>query len=57
MLKLEDFFMIRDIAHEVELKKGWKNISEISRRSGYNRRTVRKYLDLESIPVSKKRGI
>ena len=49
--------MIRDIAHEVELKKGWKNISEISRRSGYNRRTVRKYLDLESIPVSKKRGI
>jgi transposase len=57
MLKLEEFFMIRDIAHEVELEKGWKNISEISRRSGYNRRTVRKYLNPENIPISRKRGI
>ena len=51
--------MIRDIAHDVELERGWKNISEISRRSGFDRRTVKKYLESDSIPQpvpKRKRG-
>jgi transposase len=47
---MEDFLMIRDIAHDVEREKGWKNIREISRISGYDRRTVKKYLEPDSIP-------
>jgi len=42
--------MIRDIAHDVERERGWKNVSEISRRSGFDRRTVKKYLEPDSIP-------
>lgn len=50
MLNMEEFLMIRDIAHDVERERGWQNISEISRRSGYDRRTVKKYLEPNSIP-------
>jgi transposase len=49
---MEEFLMIRDIAHDVEREKGWKNISEISRISGYDRRTVKKYLEPDSTPKS-----
>ncbi|VVB69230.1 Uncharacterised protein [uncultured archaeon] len=38
MLKLEDFLMLRDL-HEQGL-----SISEISKKTGYNRRTVAKYV-------------
>lgn len=50
MVNMEDYLMIRDIAHDVALERGWKNISEISRRSGFDRRTVKKYLEPESTP-------
>jgi transposase len=49
---MEEFLMIRDIAHDVERERGWKNISEISRISGYDRRTVKKYLEPDSTPKS-----
>ena len=52
MLNMEEFLMIRDIAHDVERERGWKNISEISRISGYDRRTVKKYLEPDSTPKS-----
>jgi len=42
--------MIRDIAHDVEQERGWQNVSEIYRRSGYDRRTVKKYLEPDSSP-------
>ena len=44
MLEIEEQLMIRDIAHEVEREYGRLNISEVSRRCGYDRRTVEKYL-------------
>ena len=47
--------MIRDIAHDVELERGWKNVSEISRISGFDRRTVKKYLEPDSIPGTNQR--
>ena len=59
MLSRDDSLQIQDIAHEVERERGWKNISEISRISGFDRRTVKKYLEPGSIPKStqrKKRG-
>ncbi len=55
MLNMEEFFMIWDIAHDVELERGWKNVSEISRINGFDRRTVKKYLEPESIPGTNQR--
>lgn len=50
MLNMEEFLMIRDIAHDVERERGRQNISKFSRRNGYDRRTVKKYLDPDNCP-------
>lgn len=38
MLAMEDFFMIRDLYHQ------GLNISQVSKKTGFHRNTVRKYL-------------
>jgi transposase len=50
MLKLEEFLMLREL-HEQGL-----SISEIAKKTGYNRRTVRKYLKSNVPPVAKRRS-
>lgn len=49
MLRMEDFFMIRDL-HQQGL-----TISQISRETGLHRHTVRKYLAAQTPPKRKKR--
>ena len=49
MLKLEEWLLIRDL-----YLQGF-NISEISRRTGYARETVRKYLNKKTGPEPQKR--
>jgi transposase len=49
MLKWEEFLMLREL-HEQGL-----SISEIAKETGYNRRTVRKYINSDTPPVAKKR--
>jgi transposase len=49
MLKMEDFFMIRDL-HRQGL-----NISQISQTTGFHRNTVRKYVTAQSTPAPMKR--
>lgn len=48
-LLLEDFLMIRELK-----QKGW-TISAIARETGFDRKTVRKHLNADTVPVSKKR--
>ncbi|WP_422397631.1 IS21 family transposase [Sporosarcina psychrophila] len=48
-LLLEDFFMIRELK-----QKGW-TISAIARETGFDRKTIRKYLEAATTPQSKKR--
>lgn len=55
MITQEDFLMIRDIAKEVEMTQGRINISEIARRTGYDRKTVLKYVTALTPPQSHKR--
>jgi transposase len=50
MLELEEFLMLRDLFNQ-EL-----SISEIARRTGHSRTTVRKYLSSQVPPASKKRS-
>jgi len=50
MLDLEEFLMLRDLFNK-EL-----SISEIARRTGHSRGTVRKYLRSQVPPTSKKRS-
>jgi transposase len=49
MLKVEEWLLIRDLHSE-----GF-SISEISRRTGYARETVRKYLNKKTAPELQKR--
>jgi transposase len=49
MLKMEDFFMIRDLYHQ------GLNISQISRNTGYHRNTIRKYIAPQTAPTPKNR--
>ena len=49
MLKMEDFFMIWDLYHQ------GLNISQISKKTGFHRNTVRKYLATNSPLTPKKR--
>lgn len=46
---MEDFFMIRELK-----QKGW-TISAIARETGFDRKTIRKYLAAETVPQSTKR--
>jgi transposase len=50
MLKLDDFHTLKEL-HKQGLSK-----SEIARQTGYNRRTVSKYVEAKDPPVSKKRS-
>ncbi|MCT8338414.1 IS21 family transposase [Methanoculleus sp. Afa-1] len=46
MFTVEEFFVIRDLHHQ------GLNISQISRKTGYHRNTVRKYLAAQTVPTS-----
>lgn len=48
-LLMEDFFMIRELK-----QKGW-TISAIARETGFDRKTIRKYLAAETVPQCTKR--
>ncbi len=50
MLKMEDFLMIRDLYHQ------GMTISQISRETGYNRRTIRKYITTQHPPIGQERS-
>ena len=47
--------MVREIAKEVELTEGRLNISEISRRTGYDRKTVLKFVKSPNLPQKQQR--
>ena len=49
MLKMEEWLLIRDL-----YSQGFC-ISEISRQTGFDRKTVRKYLRLKTLPEPQKR--
>jgi transposase len=49
MLKEEDLFLIRDLSSQ------GLNISAISKQTGFDRKTVRKYLQLKTLPEPQKR--
>jgi len=44
MFDTEDWFMLKDLAREQEQNTGRVNISELSRETGLDRKTVRRYL-------------
>ena len=50
MLEIEEWFMIKDL-----YAQGF-SIRAISKKTGFNRRTVSKYLNNKSLPESKKRS-
>jgi transposase len=50
MLDMEEFLMLRDLFNE------GLSISEIARRTGHSRGTIRKYLSSQAPPASKKRS-
>lgn len=47
--------MLRDLAHEMDITQGKVNVSEIARKTGYDRKTIRKYLAMEVPPEPQKR--
>ena len=49
-LLLEDFFMIRELK-----QKGW-TISAIAKETGFDRKTIRKYLKAKNVPQSQNRA-
>ena len=51
MLNLDDFLTLKELH-----KQGLSN-SEIARQTGYNRRTVSKYVKAKVPPVSKRRSV
>lgn len=55
LLKPGEFIMLHDLAHEMEKTLGAVNISELARITGFDRRTISKYLALERLPVFQKR--
>jgi transposase len=50
MLKAEEFFVLKNLFNQ------GASISEIARQTGYDRRTIRKYVHTSSPPVSRKRS-
>ena len=55
MLSVEDYLMLRDLIHAMELRQGTVNISELARQSGLDRKTVRKYLTSGTLPTPQHR--
>jgi transposase len=55
MVDKEDYFMLKDLAREQQLTIGKLNISEISRMTGFDRKTVRHYLSSDVPPESRRR--
>ena len=55
MIREEEYLMIRDLAQEQEITTGHINISEISRETGYDRKTIRKLLAQNKVPRNTKR--
>ena len=49
MLKTEEWLLIRDLYSQ------GLNISEIAKETGFDRKTVRKYLQLKTLPEPQKR--
>jgi transposase len=43
-IKIDEYQMFHDLAQEQEITLGRVNISALSRSTGYNRKTIRKYL-------------
>jgi transposase len=58
MLTKEEHLIIHATARQVESEYARINISEVSRRSGYDRKTIRKYLAIapENFPAEKERA-
>ena len=52
MVDEEDYFMLKDLAREQEQATGRVNISELSRETGFDRKTVRYYLAQDRPPVT-----
>ncbi len=50
MVTEEDYFMLKDLAREQEQATGRINISELARETGFDRKTVRRYLSLDRPP-------
>lgn len=50
MFDTEDWFMLKDLAREQEQNTGRVNISELSRETGLDRKTVRRYLRSDHPP-------
>src|SRR5660398_310323 len=50
MLEIEDYIMIREL-----YAKGF-NVTEISDKTGFDRKTVKKYLNITTIPEPKQRA-
>jgi transposase len=50
MVDTEDYFMFKDLAREQEQTTGRVNISELSRETGFDRKTVRHYLSQDLPP-------
>lgn len=50
MVDTEDYFMLKDLAREQEQTIGRINISELSRETGFDRKTVRHYLSQDRPP-------
>jgi transposase len=50
MFELEDYYMLQEQALEPEELYGKVNISALSRETGYDRKTIRKYLSADTQP-------
>ena len=55
MLTEEDYFTLKDLARELEQATGRVNISELVRETGFDRKTVRRYLSLDRPPETPRR--
>lgn len=52
MVDEEDYFMIRDRAREQQHVTGRVNISELSRETGFDRKTIRHHLSSDAPPIT-----
>ena len=54
MVDEEDYYMLRDLAREQEQSTGKVNISELSRETGFDRKTIRHHLSSNKPPDTPK---